>query len=460
MVARVGRWVRSRLRALLWWWWPTSPTSWSQVPGRLAPTAIQVARLTVAAVVAYVVAGSLIPAGAVDLTAPLTALLVVQASTVGTLRMGLVRVGAVLTGVLVAVAVGATVGLTWWSLALVIAASLVLAKVLRLAEQSLEAPISAMLILAVTAPSLAAEVRIGLTLVGTVVGVGFSLVAPVAIPNARAAEAVRRVARSQAALLNEVALALGARAPDPAEVAAWSDWVRDIDREIAAASAAVRATAESRTLNARALTTVRVHDRLRSAVERLDRCLAAEQTLLTAIAAAPRAAAGAGDSAGSELRRAYAVVLDDLADGLRALGDVLGAQPGQRPAPPAAVVDRLAEIVRESRAVLTELVLLDVDPRRHPDLWLVQGSMLAAVDQVLTQLDLDLEQPPALPRLRWAPMPDVPRRRRRRRRRSSAAPSSAGGPRRGCWPRAAGTPTAGAAPARRARGRSGRAGER
>ena len=50
---------------------------------------------------------------------------------------------------------------------------------------------------------------------------------------------------------------------------------------------AVRAAEESRTLNARALTTARVHDRLRSAVGRLDRCLAAEQTLLGALATAP-----------------------------------------------------------------------------------------------------------------------------------------------------------------------------
>src|SRR5919199_2373501 len=145
MLTQVGRWLRSQLRLLLWWTWPTSPTSFSQLPGRLAPAAIQVTRLTVAAVVGYVVAGQIIPAGAVDLTAPLTALLVVQASTVGTLRMGLVRVGAVLTGVLVAVGVAASIGLTWWSLALVIVTSLVLAKALRLAEQSLEAPISAML---------------------------------------------------------------------------------------------------------------------------------------------------------------------------------------------------------------------------------------------------------------------------------------------------------------------------
>jgi len=426
MVGRVGRWLRSQLRTLLWWVWPTSPTSWSALPKRLAPAAIQVARLTVAAVVAYVVAGSLIPAGAIDLTAPLTALLVVQASTVGTLRMGLVRVGAVLVGVLVAVSVAAAIGLTWWSLGFVIAASLVLAKVLRLAEQSLEAPISAMLILAVSSPELAAEVRIGLTLVGTVVGIGFSLVVPVAIPNARAAEAVRRVARSQAALLNEVALTLGGRAPEAEEVAAWVGWSDDIDREITVAAAAVREAEESRTLNARALTTAKVHDRLRSAVERLDRCLSAEQTLLRAVAGAPAVVGDAEDSVGPDLRRAFAVILDDVANGLRALGDVLGAQPGQRtPAKPALAADRLAEIVGESRAVLTELVLLDVDPRRRTDLWLVQGSMLSAVDRILTELDLEIDPQPDEPRLRWTPRSDVPRRRRSVRR-GGRSPSTGG----------------------------------
>ncbi|HEY0239677.1 MAG TPA: FUSC family protein [Friedmanniella sp.] len=409
MVTQVGRWLRSQLRTLLWWIWPTSPTSFSQLPNRLAPAAIQVTRLTVASVVAYLVAGLFIPAAAIDLTAPLTALLVVQASTVGTLRMGLVRVGAVLTGVLVAVGVSAAVGLSWWSLALVIAASLLLAKVLRLAEQSLEAPISAMLILAVSSPEIAAETRIGLTLVGTVVGIAFSVVAPIAIPNARAAESVRRVARSQAALLNEVALTLGGRAPQAEEVAAWVSWSDDIENELAVASTTVRAAQEGRTLNARALTTVRVHRRLRSGVDRLDRSLTAEQTLLRALASAPVTIDGA-ESDGAELRRAFAVILDDVANGLRALGDVLGAQPGQRSTiQQGASADRLVEIVRESRAVLTELVLLDVDPRRNPSLWLVQGSMLSAVDQILTQLDLGLVLEPDEPGLRWTGLPGLTR---------------------------------------------------
>src|SRR4051812_38254367 len=89
-----GRW-RWDLRQVLWWIWPEVPTTWSEVPARLRPAATQITRLTVAAVVAYVVANTLYP-GILDLTAPLTALLVVQASTVGTLVMGVVRVGAVL----------------------------------------------------------------------------------------------------------------------------------------------------------------------------------------------------------------------------------------------------------------------------------------------------------------------------------------------------------------------------
>ncbi|MDQ2738239.1 MAG: hypothetical protein M3Y35_06420 [Actinomycetota bacterium] len=48
---------------------------------------------------------------------------------------------------------------------------------------------------------------------------------------------------------------------------------------------------------------------------------------------------------------------------------------------------RTLEAVRETRAVLAELMTLDVDPRERTDLWLLQGSMLAAVDQILRQLD-------------------------------------------------------------------------
>ncbi len=92
---------------------------------------VTVTRLTSAAVIAYLIT-LVVTEGAIDLTGPLTALLVVQASAYSTLKMGAVRVGAVLSGVLVATLLSTWVGLTWWSLGAAIAASLVLGKVLRL----------------------------------------------------------------------------------------------------------------------------------------------------------------------------------------------------------------------------------------------------------------------------------------------------------------------------------------
>ena len=382
--------TRSVLRRALWRVWPSSPSSWSELPTHVWPAAVEIARLTAAAVMAYLLAWVITP-GTTDLTAPLTALLVVQVSTVGTLRMSLVRVGAVLTGVLVAVAVSNFLGLTWWSLAIVVAASLLLAKTLRLGEQSLETPISAMLILAVSSPELAAEVRVLYTLIGAVVGVGFSLLAPVAIPNTRAHAAVRQVARSQAALLDEVALTLGVRAPHDEEVTAWSDWLEHIGDDIGDAEAAVRDAEDTRRWNVRALAVAKVHPGLDQALDRLRRCLAAEQALLTAVAKdATPGHDEAGARSASELRRAFAVVLDDLANALRAYADVVTAEFG--PSDAQRVDDAIArslDIVRETRAVLTELMMLDVDPRQHADLRLLHGSVLSAVDQILTNLDLE-----------------------------------------------------------------------
>lgn len=382
--------TRSSLRQALWWVWPSHPTSWSDVPARVRPAAAQIGRLTSAAVVAYLVANAVSP-GIVDITAPLTALLVVQASTVGTLQMGLVRVGAVLTGVLVAVGVSSSIGLSWWSLALVISASLLLAKVLRLGDQSLEAPISAMLILAVSSPELAAEVRVLNTLIGTVVGIGFSVLVPVSIPSARATRAVRRVAHSQAALLDEVALTLADRAPHPEEVQAWFGWTDDIASGIAEASVAVDAVQESRRLNPRALAAAKVHPGLRAALDRLARCLAAERALVVVIGKeSPSSDSGWDRSFGPELRRAFAVVLDDVADAVRGFGDLVSAEfSGGNVSRVDEVLEQTLDIVRETRAVLTELVLLDVDPREQSNLWMLQGSVLAAVEQVLLQLDLD-----------------------------------------------------------------------
>ena len=409
--------ARAGLRRALWWIWPDLPSSWREVPARLQPAAVQVGRLTVAAVVAYLVA-NLVSPGLLDLTAPLTALLVVQASTVSTLLMGLVRVGAVLTGVLVAVGLASAIGLSWWSLAIVIASSLLLAKLLRLGEQSLEAPISAMLILAVSTPGLAAEVRVVNTLIGTFVGVAFSLLVPVAIPNATASDAVRRVARSQAALLSEIAAALGDRAPHPEEAQAWLDWTVHLRGELQDAALAVRRIEESRRLNARALAVANAHPGLQDALGRLDRCLAAERAIVVVLEQEAVDVVGP-DGPSTELRRVFAVLLEDLATGLRSFGDAVGGAWGGSASGVDEAIARTQESGREARAVLTELALLDIDPRASTELWMVQGSVLTAVEQMLRQLDLEhgVWAPDALSAVRTPPLRRVrPRLLRRRSR--------------------------------------------
>src|SRR4051812_15195884 len=110
-------------RRVLTWVWPSHPTQWRDVPGRAQPTLVTVFRLTAAAVVAYLLSQA-VTHGALDLTGPLTALLVVQATAYSTIKMGAVRVGAVLAGILVATLLSTWSGLTWWSLAAAIAASL------------------------------------------------------------------------------------------------------------------------------------------------------------------------------------------------------------------------------------------------------------------------------------------------------------------------------------------------
>jgi hypothetical protein len=88
-------------------------------------------RLTGAAVAAYL-AALLVLDDPRPVLAPLTALLVVQVTLVGTVADSLRRILSVIAGVAVAVGFSAFVGFSWWSLALIIAVSLLVGQFLRL----------------------------------------------------------------------------------------------------------------------------------------------------------------------------------------------------------------------------------------------------------------------------------------------------------------------------------------
>ena len=383
--------INSALRYIRWQRlaslaWPGRPTRWRDVPRRLRPTTVNVIRLTTAAVVAYLLTLAL-TSGAIDLTGPLTALLVMQASAFSTLKMGAVRVGAVLAGVLVATFVSIWIGLTWWSLAAVIAASLILAKVFRLGEQAIEAPISAMLILGVTDPNVAAEIRVLNTLIGAGVGIAFNLIYPPALPTRRASRAIIDAADATAAPLDAASEALAMGPINRDQVQDWLDRAHAGGLRLKSATETVASLKDSRRLNPRALGTTDIEPVLASGLRTLESCLLAIRALFTVLLNELPTEDRPDDPYGEELRAAFAVVLHDSADCIRAFGSLVLAEVEEREEEAERSLDESLEILRETQTVLTELMTVNFQDNKSS--WLLRGSILAAVEHVVDQLNLE-----------------------------------------------------------------------
>ncbi len=344
---------------------------------------VRTVRLTAAAVVAYLVAHAMFP-DTQPLTGPLTALLVVQATLFSTLRMGVLRVGSVVTGVLVAAFLSDVVGLTWWSLGLVIAASLVIGQMLRLGEQLLEVPISAMLILGLPAASTAATARVAETLVGAGVGVLTNVVFPPALGTRTAGEAVEEVAIRAAELLERAARELP-HEPSRDQALRWLHEVRSLSRYIDAADRAVVDLRDSRRLNPRAIREVDTEPILRSGLDALERSVVSLRSIFRAIAD------GLSEDEtleySPELFGAIGVLLEDLARGIRAYGVLVRADADRGGVASDAALAEALDALHETRAMLTELLIVDAGQNR--DHWMLSGTLLAAVSQVLRELDLE-----------------------------------------------------------------------
>ena len=383
--------IKSALRSVRWQRlatlaWPGRPSRWQDVPGRLRPTIVSVIRLTAAAVVSYLLTLAT-TSGAIDLTGPLTALLVMQASAYSTLKMGAIRVGAVLAGVLVATLVSIWIGLTWWSLGAVIAASLILAKIFRLGEQAMEAPISAMLILGVTNPNVAAEIRVLNTLIGAGVGIAFNLIYPPALPTRRASRAVISAAEAAAAPLDAASRGLAKGPINREQVQDWLDRVHAGTLRLKSATDTVASLKDSRRLNPRAIGTTDIEPVLASGLRTLESCLLSIRALFTVLLAELPTEDRPDDPYGEELRAAFAVVLHDAADSIRAFGSLVLAEVEEREEDAERSLDESLDILRETQTVLTDLVTVDFQENKSS--WLLRGSILAAVEHVLNQLNLE-----------------------------------------------------------------------
>ncbi|MER7915987.1 MULTISPECIES: aromatic acid exporter family protein [unclassified Streptomyces] len=216
---------------------------------RREPVVVQTLRSATAATIAYVIALRLSPEPA-PLTSPLTALLVVQVTFYATLTNGIRRVNAVVAGVLVAIAFSVLVGLTWWSLALLIVASLGVGHLVRVDEYVAEVAISAMLVLGVTTVGFTAWARIVETLIGAVVGTACNLLLPPPVWVDKAGESIEDLARR----VRQLMLRMGEEAADriPWERAAERlHEARRLDQYIAEVDASLRQAEDSLRLNPR-----------------------------------------------------------------------------------------------------------------------------------------------------------------------------------------------------------------
>lgn len=347
------------------------------------PHASLIARLVIAVVLTFVVIRLLFSATH-DVTGPLTALLVVQASSVGTVRAGILRIGAVLTGVLIALGMATFVGLTWWSLALVVAAALLVATVLRLGDQLLEAPISAMLILGASASETAAQDRLLFTLVGAAVGAAMGLALPPSLPISLASSRLRQVADQLAEQLSTAGEMLAAQPVARAQVDDWIQQLRHVDKQVDSAAETIDQVSEGRRLNTRALTVADVGPLMRSALETLENCALSVRALFvhirTEVTDSPTEHASDDD-----LRAVFAVVLHHSSSAIRSFGELAEAEVEGRQGEAESSFAVSLEMLREGRAVLTELMLTDADDQS----WLMRSSTLSALEQVLAQLNLE-----------------------------------------------------------------------
>ena len=355
---------------------------------RAQPTAVYIARLTVTAVFAYLLALQLPGGSPRSVLAPLTALLVVQATLFHTIDSAIRRVAAVTAGVLAAVAVAAYVPFSWWVLGLLIAGTLVLGIVLRLRDEILEVPISAMLIFSVDSHA-AATSRITETLIGAAAGLAAGLVfAPLRVQPAK--NAVGDLSRQMADLLGQMADGL-AEVPDPRRAAEWLDRTRALRGEIERVDDALAQAEESVRLNPRRLRFGDPAAGLREGVDTLERAATDMRVLARSVADSARIDSDHSPVREAETRARLAAVIAELSAAVRAYGQLLEAEPvsddfAAFAAEP--ITEALEDHLEEAQRQQDQLAdLLSTDPAERPEGWQLRGEILAHVDRLRSELE-------------------------------------------------------------------------
>jgi aromatic acid exporter family member 1 len=359
--------------------------SWTRYRGRGVPPGWRTLKTTLAAVLAYELASWMLGDQVPPLLAPLTALLVAQLTIFETVMSGVERVGSVVAGVLVAVLLSKVVGLSWWSLAITIFASLVIGQILHLGDHTLEVPISAMLVLAVAGQAGPAAVgRILETLIGAVTGVAISLLLRPPVYMQPAGDIIGELAQDMAELLEAMGEEL-TEGWSSEQARAWAQRVHELDRPLHAAGIALARGEESLRLNPRRRRVLDGASSLRAGLAALEHAAVQIRGITRDLADLAEGIEARGQ-AEPELLAALGRLLVELGGGIAAFGQLVA--PEVAGPPREAVPLHIAlEIARTHRDVLAELMLVDV--RADPELWHIQGSLLADVDRLLREIDLE-----------------------------------------------------------------------
>ncbi|MFJ3230854.1 aromatic acid exporter family protein [Streptomyces sp. NPDC086787] len=362
---------------------------WTAGPTRLLrrhrdPVVVQTLRSAAAATIAYVVALRLSPEPA-PLTAPLTALLVVQVTLYATLTNGIRRVNAVVAGVLVAIAFSLLVGLTWWSLALLILAALAVGHLVRVNEYVPEVAISAMLVLGVTTVGNTAWARVVETLIGAGVGLACNVLLPPPVWVDEAGESIEGLARRVRQLLLRMGEEVAERIPVERAAARLHE-ARRLDHDIVQVDAALRQAEDSLRLNPRVKEGLLHRVVLRTGLDTLEICTVVMRVLartLTDLAKArdpdPLFPAEAG--------AAVELLLSEIGDAVVSFA-VLVTTDLSRSAESAEA--RLSAELQAASVTRDKLALLLRDEvERDGRHWQLHGAVLTEVNRIIDELDTE-----------------------------------------------------------------------
>jgi hypothetical protein len=401
-----------------------TPETLTIVRDRAQPTVSTIARLASTAIFAYLVAMAIPNGNPRPVLAPLTALLVAQATLFQTIWSAVRRVAAVVVGVLLAVAFSVVVGFSWWTLGITIVVALALGYLLRLRETILEVPISAMLILSVGASEgQAASGRI----VETLIGAGTGLIAGLVLASPRvesAHEAIQSICRRMADLLDQMAAGLcdGSAA---ASAPSWNAQSGAVAAEFGRVDEAVRQAEESVLLNPRTLLRPDEGIRLRDGLEALEHSAITIRGLTRSIGDLARLGDDHSSMTGTDERTRFAAVLRQLS---AAVGDYGRLATGHDVADRELAEHELRRHLDAAKEEQDKLSLvLAANPAERPVGWPLRGELISHIDRLRNELQpVGVTVEPRPSRIRSWRLPAPVGRRRRGARAELAAQRGAG----------------------------------